>query len=71
MKLNKPNAVDRYIISFREKGKDYYKADCAFRDEQKEGAIRYSKMIRANLSSVDGGKVYDCWTDTEVYHWER
>ena len=71
VKPNKPNQVDRYIVSFRDRGRDYYKADCAFRDEQKGAAIRYSEMIRLNLCSVVGGKVYDCWMDREVFSWER
>ena len=71
MKQNRPNAVDRYIISFMDAGKDYYKADCAFRDGQKEDAIRYSQVIRANLSSVASGKVWDCWEGREVHYWER
>lgn len=58
---------DRYLVEFQEIGKDYFKADCAFREGQEDQACQYARLIVANLKHVIAGRVLDMETRTYVY----
>ncbi len=59
--------MDRYLVEFQEIGKDYFKADCAFREGQEDLAEQYVRLIVGNLKHVVAGRVLDTETRTYVY----
>lgn len=59
--------TDRYLVEFQEIGKDYFKADCAFREGQEDLACQYVRLIVGNLKHVIAGRVLDMQTRTHVY----
>ena len=59
--------TDRYLVEFQEIGKDYFKADCAFREGQEDLACQYVRLIVGGLMHVVAGRVLDTETRTHVY----
>ena len=47
--------TDRYLVEFQEIGKDYFKADCAFREGQEDLACQYVRLIVGSLKHVVAG----------------
>lgn len=59
--------VDRYLVQFRDHGKDYLKTDCAFRDGQLDLAKTYVRTIVDTLDRVLEGQVLDATNHMCVY----
>lgn len=62
--MQEPNV---YLCQFRDVGRDYFKTDCAFCEDQLEQAVDYVNKVVIVLADVAEGKVYNAKLKCEVH----
>ncbi len=61
--------MNRYLVQFKEHGREYFKTDCAFREGQVYLAILCVLTIVDGLSYVVEGQVLDAKHRECVFHY--